>query len=99
MQEYPEIQAKAQAELDAVVGRDRLPSFDDRANLPYINALCKELLRFNPPVPGGASTSYYPRIIQALISSRLGVPHQSTADDIHDGYFIPNGTVIVTSVW
>lgn len=57
MQEFPEIQAKAQAELDAVVGRDRLPSFDDRANLPYINALCKELLRFNPPVPGGAFES------------------------------------------
>jgi len=39
---YPEVQARAQSEIDAVVGRDRLPSFDDRSNLPYTNAVFKE---------------------------------------------------------
>ncbi|KAK0236018.1 cytochrome P450 [Armillaria nabsnona] len=48
---YPEVQAKAQAELDAVVGPTRLPNFDDRAQLPYINAVVSEALRWNPVLP------------------------------------------------
>ncbi|KAF8968805.1 cytochrome P450 [Flammula alnicola] len=50
---YPEIMRKAQAEIDRVVGRDRLPSFSDRPNLPYIRALVKELLRWRPAGPMG----------------------------------------------
>jgi hypothetical protein len=42
---YPEVQMKAQKELDAVVGRDRLPEFSDRPSLPYINAILKEVIR------------------------------------------------------
>ncbi|KAK0200101.1 cytochrome P450 [Desarmillaria ectypa] len=49
----PEVQKKAQAELDSVLGGDRLPSFDDQEDLPYINALCKELVRFHPVAPIG----------------------------------------------
>ena len=45
---YLEIQRRAQAELDAVIEADRLPNFDDRDNLPYINVLCSELLRWMP---------------------------------------------------
>lgn len=48
---YPDIQRKAQAELDEVIGRDRLPTMDDERRLPYIDALIKELHRFNPVVP------------------------------------------------
>jgi len=29
----------------------------------------------------------------------LGVPHMSTADDVHDGYYLPKGTFIVPSIW
>ena len=46
---YPEIQRKAQAEVDRVVGRDRLPEFSDEPSLPYITALVKEVLWFVPP--------------------------------------------------
>lgn len=42
---YPEVQSKAQAELDKVVGDKRLPVFNDRDSLPYIDALVKEVLR------------------------------------------------------
>ncbi|KAI0270347.1 cytochrome P450 [Russula aff. rugulosa BPL654] len=35
---YPETQARAYAELDAVVGRSRLPTFADLPYLPYIRA-------------------------------------------------------------
>jgi len=51
MVENPEVQCKAQAELDRVVGRDRLPDFSDKENLPYIFALYKEVLRWAPILP------------------------------------------------
>ncbi|PBL03378.1 cytochrome P450 [Armillaria gallica] len=50
---YPEVQAKAQAEIDAVVGPTRLPNFDDRPQLPYIEAILLETLRWNPVAPMG----------------------------------------------
>ncbi|KAK0469561.1 cytochrome P450 [Desarmillaria tabescens] len=50
---YPEVQVKAQAELDAVVGSTRLPNFDDRPQLPYIEAILLEALRWNPVTPMG----------------------------------------------
>ncbi|RDX50378.1 cytochrome P450 [Lentinus brumalis] len=48
---YPEVQKRAQAELDAVVGADRLPDHNDRPDLPYINAIVKEALRWAPALP------------------------------------------------
>ncbi|KAI0275201.1 cytochrome P450 [Gloeopeniophorella convolvens] len=48
---YPEVQRKAQAELDAVVGCDRLPDFSDREQLPYISAILEEALRWHPVTP------------------------------------------------
>ena len=47
----PQVMKKAQEELDRVVGKGRLPEFSDRDDLPYIDAVVKELLRWNPPVP------------------------------------------------
>lgn len=49
---YPEIQAKAQQELDSIIV-DRLPYFNDRPQLPYMECLCYELLRWNPVTPMG----------------------------------------------
>ena len=43
---HPEIQNKAQAEIDAVIGRERLPDFGDRDSLPYVSAIVKEILRW-----------------------------------------------------
>jgi len=44
---YPEILKKAQSEVDALVGNERLPIMQDRGALPYVNAICKELLRWH----------------------------------------------------
>ncbi|EEB89146.1 hypothetical protein MPER_12795, partial [Moniliophthora perniciosa FA553] len=49
---YADVQSKAQAELDRVLG-DRLPAFTDRQHLPYIDCICYELLRWNPVTPLG----------------------------------------------
>jgi cytochrome P450 len=50
---YPETQARAHAELDAIVGRARLPTFADFPHLPYIRAMVKEALRWRPVAPLG----------------------------------------------
>jgi len=50
----PHVQKRAQAELDLVVGRDRLPTFDDRPRLPYIEAICKEVVRWQMVAPLGS---------------------------------------------
>ena len=42
---HPEVQVKAQREIDSVVGQERLPDFGDRPFLPYITAIVKEVLR------------------------------------------------------
>ncbi|XP_006456366.1 hypothetical protein AGABI2DRAFT_211278 [Agaricus bisporus var. bisporus H97] len=49
---YPDVQKKAQAELDRVLG-NRLPEFNDRSSLPYISALLKESERWQPIGPLG----------------------------------------------
>lgn len=36
---HPQVQKRAQSEIDSVVGRDRLPEFLDRERLPYITAI------------------------------------------------------------
>lgn len=50
---YPETQSRAQAELDAVIGRGRVPTFSDSPHLPYIHAMVKEILRWRPTSPLG----------------------------------------------
>ncbi|OSD01451.1 cytochrome P450 [Trametes coccinea BRFM310] len=77
---HPDKQRIAQAELDTVVGPNRLPAFSDRASLPYVNALIKETFRWHNVVP-------------------LGIPHETTADEEFNGWFIPKGTVLIPNQW
>lgn len=46
----PDVQRRAQAAIDAVVPRDRLPNLDDRPKIPYLDALIKELYRWASPL-------------------------------------------------
>ena len=77
---YPEVQKKCQAELDDVVGNDRLPTFGDRDRLPYLATMLKEVIRWGPTTP-------------------LGAPHCVEQDDVHNGYFIPKGSIIMPNIW
>ncbi|KAG1773897.1 cytochrome P450 [Suillus occidentalis] len=69
---FPDVQKKAQAELDAVVGSDQ--------SLPYVGALVKEALRWHTVIP-------------------TGFPHCVSEDDVHDGYYIPKGSIIIPNIW
>lgn len=51
MRLYPEIQRKAQQEIDAVIGSDRIPDLSDKSILPYVDAVVMEVLRWHPAVP------------------------------------------------
>jgi cytochrome P450 len=48
---YPDILAKAQAEIDTVIGLTRLPMLSDRTQLPYINAIILEVYRHGQVIP------------------------------------------------
>ncbi|KAI0302455.1 cytochrome P450 [Multifurca ochricompacta] len=47
----PDVQRKAQEDIDAVTGRERLPTFEDRPKLPFVDAICKEVSRWMPVAP------------------------------------------------
>lgn len=52
---FPDVQKRAQAELDKVVGRDKMPTFSDYEHLHYIRAIIEEIMRWRPVVPLGVS--------------------------------------------
>jgi len=48
-----EVQTRAQAEIDTVIGTNRLPSLQDLPDLPYVRAIVSETLRWNSVAPTG----------------------------------------------
>jgi cytochrome P450 len=90
---YPEVQKRAQAELDSVISRDRLPTFEDKPRLPYIEAMCKELLRWQMVTPLGNNISSPLTRSEGSQSLRKGVPHASVEYDVYRGFFIPKGLI------
>ncbi|KLO12040.1 cytochrome P450, partial [Schizopora paradoxa] len=51
MLRHPDVQHKAQAEIDNIIGLDRLPSIEDMDTLPYITNVIREIIRFTGVVP------------------------------------------------
>ena len=92
---YPEVLRKAQAEIDAVVGINRLPDFNDRPYLPYVNAIIKETMRWKLVVPLGKR--FFNVLLPLFIMA--GFAHMATEDDEYDGYFIPKGTAVMGASW
>jgi hypothetical protein len=94
---FPDIQRKAQDEIDRVIGSDRLPELADRHSLPYVSALLNEVYRWRPVV----------RVLVCHDSAEygmksndhhIGVPHKTTAADIYEGYYLPKGSIILPNI-
>lgn len=50
---HPEVQQRLYKEVIAVIGHDRLPEFDEIKKLPYLHAVVREILRWQPVAPLG----------------------------------------------
>lgn len=95
---YPEVQKKAQAEIDDIVGEKRLPTWSDYASMPYVATLVKEAMRWRPPAPLG-----FPHALSEgknmTIALLRGFILNDCTDQWVDGKFIPKGTVLFVNVW
>ncbi|KAJ7150553.1 cytochrome P450 [Mycena crocata] len=86
MSVFPDVQAEAQRELDRVVGTDRLPELSDRPDLPYVDALCKEVLRWHNAAPTGIPH----KAREDFIYEREGS---------HPALLIPKGSLLIANLW
>jgi Cytochrome P450 len=97
---YPEAQHSAQAEIDGVLEGLRLPEFSDEADLPYVDAIVKEVLRWHPVGPLGTYLPYARRQLpELMLMYPAGIPHRVTQDDSYEGYFIPAGSIVIGNIW
>ncbi|XP_071452669.1 methyl farnesoate epoxidase-like isoform X2 [Hetaerina americana] len=80
---YPEAQKKVQQEIDEVIGKDRLPSLNDRTRLPYVEATIHEVYRLSSIAP--ASLPRTPVTTEEYITFR--------------GYHIPKGSAVVCNFY
>jgi cytochrome P450 len=67
---YPDVQRKAQEEIDRLVGHDRLPTCADRKLLPYVDALSKEVTRWHVVAPLGQICEFSFTTCQCVIGFR-----------------------------
>jgi cytochrome P450 len=70
----PGVQGRAQAQIDAVGGKDRLPTIDDRPLLPILDAILWETLRYRPIVPLCERFRALAVPVVELLESRSGSP-------------------------
>ncbi|KAF5356604.1 hypothetical protein D9758_008287 [Tetrapyrgos nigripes] len=102
MIQFPDIQKKAQEEIDTIVGQSRLPAFSDTKHLPYVTALIREIMRWRPGPPIGlphasvkASIHYTASSILTLMVDDL----RRYQDDYYNNQLIPAGSICIPNVW
>lgn len=103
---FPHVQTRAQAEIDALIGSSlspssaprRLPGFEDRERLPYIEALLKETLRWWAIAPMG-----FPHTVTEGFEYTVPVSVAAGEGEGEEGagktYYLPKGAVILPAMW
>ncbi|KAH9986739.1 cytochrome P450 [Russula compacta] len=87
---YPNIQKKAQDVLDSVTRRERLPTFEDHPRLPFIDAICKEVLRWRPVFPIGVPhASVKDDVYEGFFIPKGAVVIGNSWEILHDPAFYP----------
>ncbi|GLB41043.1 putative monooxygenase activity [Lyophyllum shimeji] len=81
---HPQWIKTAQAQLDAVVGQDRLPDFSDRDKMPYVEAVCREVLRWRPA---------------ARFAIPHKTTEEDIVEYNGEEYYIPKGATIIGVPW
>jgi cytochrome P450 len=97
---HPEAQRKAQEELDDVLGVGRAPNFEDRPNLPYIEALMTEVRERKVQQCSYARenfTSY--QVLRWVPIAPIALPHAVAQDDYYGDYLIKKGTLVFGNSW
>ncbi|KAF7366049.1 Cytochrome P450 [Mycena venus] len=95
---YPEVQKKAQAEIDSLTAGKYLPTFEDKASLSYIAALVKEVLRWENVAPLGGFI-VVPNPVVKSDGFLPALPRLLGEDDEYRGYRLPAGSIVVGNTW
>ena len=94
----PDVQRRAQQEIDEVVGNGRLPDFSDRDSLPYVGGILKETLRCVSLIiefyAARPTHLLFLRWHPAVLPS---VPHKTMAEDEYRGMYIPKGAMVIAN--
>ncbi|TGO15160.1 hypothetical protein BTUL_0043g00130 [Botrytis tulipae] len=92
MLHYPECLQKAKAELDAVVGKDRMPTFEDQQSLPYLGAFIRETLRWRLVTPTGiAHSSTQDYTYKGMLIPKDASVYANAAEIMKDPAVFPEG--------
>ncbi|KAJ3810212.1 cytochrome P450 [Lentinula aff. lateritia] len=99
---FPAAQRAAQAELDRVVGGERLPEYqdvDDPHTLPYVRGIILECLRQVHCHSGLDFVIQYIYVFFMVFSNYPAVPHLLDTEDTYKGYHIPKGSTVIPNIW
>lgn len=92
---HPDVQRRAQAEIDSVVGKDRLPTIEDKEDSPFGYGIVAEINRWHTGPIG-----YVPTISHITTTFRIlsfeGFPRPPAE---YNGTFIQKGSTIISVIW
>lgn len=91
----PQAQQKAFEEIQRVTGTHRLPTFEDRESLPYVECVYKETLRWASVSPLSRfmrSANFPLRITDFTCVITAVPPHRLVTDDIYRDFHLPKGS-------